>query len=161
LISLNPASEGTKSRRSPSATRSCENSFTPEARPIRGLTRCPFSSQSFRDGDYLFEAHLLSKDFGFGCAGGNRSSHLTWSAAPRGTKSFAVTCHDPDAPTGSGFWHWLVVNIPATSTVLQLDAGNPQAGKKVPSSRFDLSNKGIWGAMSFSSTSQLSIGAVS
>ncbi|MFZ2155152.1 MAG: YbhB/YbcL family Raf kinase inhibitor-like protein [Bradyrhizobium sp.] len=87
------------------------------------------SSQSFRDGDYLSEAHILSKDFGFGCAGGNQSPHLTWSGAPGGTKSFAVTCFDPDAPTGSGFWHWLVVNIPATATELQLDAGNPQAGK--------------------------------
>src|ERR1035437_2940440 len=81
------------------------------------------SSQSFRDGDYLSEAHILSKDFGFGCAGGNQSPHLTWSGAPSGTKSFAVTCYDPDAPTGSGFWHWLVVNIPVTATELPLDAG--------------------------------------
>ena len=87
------------------------------------------SSQSFRDGDYLPEAHILSKDFGFGCAGGNQSPHLTWSGAPSGTKSFAVTCYDPDAPTGSGFWHWLVVNVPVTTTELLLDAGNPQAGK--------------------------------
>ena len=87
------------------------------------------SSQSFRDGDYLSEAHILSKDFGFGCAGGNQSPHLTWSGAPSGTKSFAVTCYDPDAPTGSGFWHWLVVNVPVTTTELLLDAGNPQAGK--------------------------------
>ena len=87
------------------------------------------SSQSFRDGDYLAEAHILSKDFGFGCAGGNQSPHLTWSGAPSGTKSFAVTCYDPDAPTGSGFWHWLVVNIPATTTESPLDAGNPHPGK--------------------------------
>jgi Raf kinase inhibitor-like YbhB/YbcL family protein len=87
------------------------------------------SSQSFRDGDYLSEAHILSKDFGFGCAGGNQSPHLMWSGAPSGTKSFAVTCYDPDAPTGSGFWHWLVVNIPVTTTELPLDAGNPQAGR--------------------------------
>src|SRR5665811_1697796 len=88
------------------------------------------NSQSFRDGDYLSEAHILSKDFGFGCAGGNQSPHLTWSGAPSGTKSFAVTCYDPDAPTGSGFWHWLVVNIPANVTELALGAGN--AGGTLP-----------------------------
>jgi Raf kinase inhibitor-like YbhB/YbcL family protein len=84
-------------------------------------------SNSFNDGDYLANAHILSADFGFGCAGNNRSPHLAWSEAPAGTKSFAVTCFDPDAPTGSGFWHWLVVNIPPKVTELALDAGNPKA----------------------------------
>jgi Raf kinase inhibitor-like YbhB/YbcL family protein len=97
------------------------------------------TSQSFRDGDYLPEAHILSKDFGFGCAGGNQSPHLVWSDAPAGTKSFAVTCFDPDAPTGSGFWHWLVVNIPATTTELPLDAGNPASGK-LPNSALQTRN---------------------
>ena len=71
------------------------------------------ASNSFKDGDYLPSDFILSSDFGFGCAGRNRSPHLKWSGAPEGTKSFAVTCYDPDAPTGSGFWHWLLVNIPA------------------------------------------------
>jgi len=75
-------------------------------------------SNSFKDGDYLPSAHILSAEFGFGCDGNNRSPHLAWSGAPAGTKSFAVTCFDPDAPTGSGFWHWLVVNIPANVTEL-------------------------------------------
>ena len=74
------------------------------------------TSNSFKDGDYLPKDFILSADFGFGCAGGNQSPHLKWSGAPAGTKSFAVTCYDPDAPTGSGFWHWLVVNIPANVT---------------------------------------------
>jgi Raf kinase inhibitor-like YbhB/YbcL family protein len=87
------------------------------------------SSQSFRDGDYLSAAHILSVDFGFGCAGENRSPQLAWTGAPSEAKSFAVTCFDPDAPTGSGFWHWLVVNIPANITELALDAGNPGSGK--------------------------------
>ena len=87
------------------------------------------TSSSFRDGDYLGADHILSADFGFGCAGGNKSPQLAWSGAPAGTKSFAVTCYDPDAPTGSGFWHWLVVNIPATVTELALDAGNPKSPK--------------------------------
>jgi Raf kinase inhibitor-like YbhB/YbcL family protein len=82
------------------------------------------SSNSFKDGDYLGRDFILSADFGFGCAGGNTSPHLAWSGAPAGTKSFAVTCYDPDAPTGSGFWHWLVVNIPADVTELKLGAGS-------------------------------------
>jgi Raf kinase inhibitor-like YbhB/YbcL family protein len=77
------------------------------------------ASDSFKDGEYLPNDFILSSDFGFGCAGGNRSPHLKWSGAPQDTKSFAVTCYDPDAPTGSGFWHWLVVNIPATRGRLQ------------------------------------------
>ena len=87
------------------------------------------SSSSFKDGDYLPMDHVLSADFGFGCAGGNKSPHLKWEGAPAGTKSFAVTCFDPDAPTGSGFWHWVVVNIPADVTELALDAGNAASGK--------------------------------
>ena len=86
-------------------------------------------SNSFKDGDYLPNTHILSAEFGFGCQGNNQSPHLAWSGAPAGTKSFAVTCLDPDAPTGSGFWHWLVVNIPANVTELELDAGNPKAAK--------------------------------
>src|ERR1700685_3520485 len=76
------------------------------------------TSDSFKDGDYLGKDHILSENFGFGCAGGNKSPHLKWSGAPAGTNSFAITCYDPDAPTGSGFWHWLVVNIPANVSEL-------------------------------------------
>ena len=87
-------------------------------------------SNSFKDGDYLPKDFILSADFGFGCAGGNKSPHLKWSDAPAGTKSFAITCFDPDAPTGSGFWHWLVVNIPANVSELAEGAGS--AGGKLP-----------------------------
>ena len=87
------------------------------------------SSNSFKDGDYLAQAHILSAEFGFGTDGENKSPHLSWSGAPAATKSFAVTCFDPDAPTGSGFWHWLVVNIPPTVSELALDAGNPRNPK--------------------------------
>src|SRR6188472_400747 len=61
---------------------------------------------------------------GFGCTGGNISPALNWSGAPSATKSYAVTMYDPDAPTGSGWWHWVVYNIPATATGLVADAGN-------------------------------------
>jgi Raf kinase inhibitor-like YbhB/YbcL family protein len=87
-------------------------------------------SDSFKDGDYLGKDFVMSADFGFGCAGGNKSPHLKWSGAPDGTRSFAVTCYDPDAPTGSGFWHWLVVNIAPNVTELALGAGS--AGGTMP-----------------------------
>ena len=69
-------------------------------------------SKSFKDGDYLSDKHCLSSDFGFGCEGNNVSPELHWKYVPNGTKSLALTCYDPDAPTGSGFWHWIVINIP-------------------------------------------------
>ena len=87
------------------------------------------SSQIFDDGDYLANDHVLSEAYGFGCAGGNLSPQFSWSGVPEGTKSFALTCFDPDAPTGSGFWHWAVVNIPAATTALELGAGDPSSGK--------------------------------
>jgi Raf kinase inhibitor-like YbhB/YbcL family protein len=105
------------------------------------------TSNSFKDGDYLAKDHILSADFGFGCAGGNVSPHLKWSAAPAGTKSFAVSCYDPDAPTGSGFWHWVVCNIPAAVTELAAGAGS--AGGKMPAgalqSRTDYGTAGYGG----------------
>ena len=62
----------------------------------------------------------------FGCQGANVSPALSWQGAPSGTKSFAITVYDPDAPTGSGWWHWVVFNIPASANGLPKNAGNPE-----------------------------------
>jgi Raf kinase inhibitor-like YbhB/YbcL family protein len=67
-----------------------------------------------------------------GAGGDDRSPALNWEGAPAGTKSYVVTVYDPDAPTGSGFWHWAVYNIPASVTSLAADAGNPEASLLPP-----------------------------
>ena len=86
---------------------------------------------------------------GFGCAGENKSPALRWSGAPAGTRSFAVTVYDPDAPTGSGWWHWSVINLPASITELPADAG-AVGGAKLPAGashvRIDYGVAG-WGGM--------------
>ncbi|HVO87273.1 MAG TPA: YbhB/YbcL family Raf kinase inhibitor-like protein [Casimicrobiaceae bacterium] len=77
----------------------------------------------------ITEQHVYK---GFGCSGANVSPSLQWKDAPAGTKSFAVTVYDPDAPTGSGWWHWVVFNLPPTTTSLPLGAGDPAANKMPP-----------------------------
>lgn len=85
----------------------------------------------------------------FGCTGENISPALSWRDAPSGTQSFAVTLFDPDAPTDSGWWHWLVVNIPASSNGLVAAAGDP-SGKRLPTGamqvRTDFGHAGFGGA---------------
>lgn len=76
------------------------------------------TSTSFREGRQMPDAHAF--------AGGNTAPDLAWSGAPAGTQSFLVTCFDPDAPTPSGFWHWIAVGIPGGVT--ELTAGQLPAG---------------------------------
>jgi Raf kinase inhibitor-like YbhB/YbcL family protein len=81
------------------------------------------TSTNISPGGKIADAQVYN---GFGCKGGNISPELSWSGAPAGTKSFAILMHDPDAPTGSGWWHWVVYNIPATVSSLPAGAGDPK-----------------------------------
>jgi Raf kinase inhibitor-like YbhB/YbcL family protein len=96
--------------------------------PCAALAAGGFSLQSpqVKANSTIAEQHAFK---GFGCAGGNVSPALSWSGAPAGTKSFAITVYDPDAPTGSGWWHWIMFNIPADVTSLPAGIGNPASGQ--------------------------------
>lgn len=85
---------------------------------------------------------------GFGCAGGNVSPALVWSHVPAGTQSLALTMHDPDAPTGSGFWHWAVYSLPPTATGLAQGAGNAMGALPKPAvaGMNDFHDTGVTGA---------------
>ncbi len=82
---------------------------------------------------------------GFGCTGKNISPQLNWDNAPEGTKSFAITVYDPDAPTGSGWWHWVVFDIPANITELKANAGNPELTIAPKGSIQSITNYGVPG----------------
>lgn len=103
-------------------------------------------SPTIKPGGTLTQAQVFN---GFGCSGKNISPALSWSGAPAGTKSYAVTVYDPDAPTGSGWWHWVVYNIPGSATQLTEGAGSAD-GKGLPAgslqARTDFGAPGFGGA---------------
>ncbi|GAB3127051.1 YbhB/YbcL family Raf kinase inhibitor-like protein [Tsukamurella serpentis] len=105
--------------------------------PYAGLPALPaltVTSTTFTDGQELPTAQRSGV---MGAGGEDRSPELSWSGAPEGTLSYAVTCYDPDAPTAAGFWHWAVANIPATVTSLPEGAGD---GANLPDGAITLNN---------------------
>ena len=116
------------------------------AAPLAGAAGFSLASPTIKPGSTLTDAQVFN---GFGCTGKNISPALKWSGAPSGTKSFALTVYDPDAPTGSGWWHWVVYNIPASATELAEGAGTAD-GKGLPAGsqqgRTDFGAPGFGGA---------------
>jgi Raf kinase inhibitor-like YbhB/YbcL family protein len=93
------------------------------------------TSSDISDGAPLGEAHAYA---GATDKAANASPQLSWSGFPDGTKSFVVSCYDPDAPTPSGFWHWVLVDVPAATTSLDTNAG--AAGAALPGNAFHVRN---------------------
>ena len=99
---------------------------------VRQVPTFELTSADMREGE-----PLPASVFDAASGGENRSPQLSWSGAPSGTRSYVVTCFDPDAPTGSGFWHWAVANLPATVTELPAGAGD---GSLLPGEALTLCN---------------------
>ncbi len=104
------------------------------------------SSPQLQPGGTMANAQVFN---GFGCSGRNISPELDWHGEPANTKSFAITVYDPDAPTGSGWWHWVIFNIPASVHHLAAGAGDPASGLApagAVQSRTDFGRPGYGGA---------------
>lgn len=117
---------------------------TPPPSPYEHLPQVAtftLTSDDLTDGDALGD-HLVAPSLG----GSARSPQLSWSGAPDGTASYAVTCYDPDAPTISGFWHWMIVNLPATTTSLPAGVSLDDLPEGAVVIRNDAGEHGFYGA---------------
>ncbi|RKW19915.1 MAG: YbhB/YbcL family Raf kinase inhibitor-like protein [Cardiobacterium sp.] len=105
--------------------------------PAKPAQTLQLSSPDIQDGATLTLAQVADS---FGCSGKNLSPALQWTGVPKEAKSLVLTVYDPDAPTGSGFWHWAVYNLPASATGLPAGAGATDA--KLPDGAAVLKNDG-------------------
>ncbi len=102
---------------------------TPPGSPYDNLPEVPtftVTSEDITDGEPMDKQHVHDS-----AGGQNLSPQLSWSGFPAATQSFAITCFDPDAPTASGWWHWLLADLPVTTTSLPRGAGSPD-GSHLP-----------------------------
>lgn len=109
--------------------------------PYADLPQVPefeLTSESITDGEPLATAQVSGR---MGPGGDDESPQLSWSGFPEGTKSFAVTVYDPDAPTASGFWHWALVDVDVATTSLPAGAGSEHSDL-LPEGAFQLRNDG-------------------
>ncbi|MGF1562556.1 MAG: YbhB/YbcL family Raf kinase inhibitor-like protein [Geminicoccaceae bacterium] len=110
-----------------------------------GAQAFELTSPDIAEGAVIADTHVFD---GFGCTGGNVSPALAWSDAPEGTQSYALMVHDPDAPTGgAGFWHWIVLDIPADAEGLEQGAGAAEGGAMPEGTTTIVNDYGIvgWG----------------
>lgn len=111
--------------------------------PVLARAEMVLRSADVVDGGTLANAQVFNS---FGCTGENKSPALSWDGVPEGTKSLAITVYDPDAPTGSGWWHWVAFNIPVGTTMLEAGASLTSMPEGVIESRTDYGVPGFGGA---------------